>query len=136
MSAVDRQPYKIAWHDYDIFLGCFGDTKIMPADLDFIVERHGKFLVMEFKEIGKDMFIGQDITLKKLSKLPGFTVFLAYHEPRKKCHECESVHDSPNFVSMKIYPNGELFKINNEILISFVKNWYKQADNIYSNAML
>lgn len=126
MSAVDRQPYPVPWHDFDMFMGCFGNTKIMPTDIDFIVERKGNFLVMELKVENKQIFYGQELMLMNLSKIPKFTVVLAYHKPRSKCSLCGAIHDKPEFTSIRIYPSLKVVPITNEGLKNIVSEWYSK----------
>jgi hypothetical protein len=64
MSEKDFIEYKELFHDYFIFKECFGVTKIMPMDIDGIIERNNKFLVIEFKPSDKSISKGQHITLK------------------------------------------------------------------------
>lgn len=127
MSAINRQPYSVAWHDFDMFMGCFGNTKIMPTDIDFIVERKGNFLIMELKTEGKQVFYGQELMLLNLSKLPKTTVVLLYHKPRSKCDKCGAIHDIPIFTSKRIYPEHTTTPTNNEDIKKFVSNWFKSA---------
>lgn len=127
MSYKDRQNYKVPWHDYDLFSSCFGLSKIMPTDLDFIVEVKNKFLCLELKQEHKKIFIGQFILLQKLSKIPNFTVAVLYHKPRIKCNQCGSIHDIPEFTAMSIYPKCKLKSIDNTGVKAFVKHWYEAA---------
>jgi len=122
LSAIDNRNYIKTFHDFDIFKGCFGTTRIMPTDLDFIVERKNKFLCMEFKPDDKILFSGQNILLQRLSNVPNFTFVLVYHTKGR------TLHESLNVTSMKIYPNGDRVDINNDDLKSFVKEWFFKVD--------
>lgn len=64
--------------DWSWTKGCFGDTKITPMDLDGIVERKGKFLVFETKNIGIEIPTGQLITLQQLVRTRLFTVMIIW----------------------------------------------------------
>lgn len=48
------------------------------SDVDLLIERHGKFLVLEAKpfEDGVVMPYGQHLALTALAEVPGFTVYL------------------------------------------------------------
>ncbi len=70
-------------------LGAFEGTKISPTDIDACVERHGNFLIFETKKPDEELSLGQDITLKALSKKPGFTVILIRGE--ESCPQSYSV---------------------------------------------
>lgn len=47
-------------------------------DIDGIIERRGKFLVIESKSPAETIDKGQMITLEALSRLPSFTVIVAW----------------------------------------------------------
>jgi hypothetical protein len=53
------------------------NPKLMPSNVDFILERRGKFLFGEFKKPDEEMSLGQNILLQALSRKPGFKVFIA-----------------------------------------------------------
>jgi len=113
--------YKDQWHDYKQFISCFGTTKIMPTDIDFCVERNGKFLIIEFKTVGKPISVGQDILLKKLSMLPNFSVWCVHHEKTV-------IHHPKEYVDICIYPNKKYIPINTGALLQFIHSWFKKAD--------
>jgi hypothetical protein len=79
---------------------------ILASNIDFIIERHSEFLVIEFKGRNEKLTRGQEILLSNLSKLPEFTVLVAIKD-------------------------GEAFKMptmikianDNEELIQFIRNW-------------
>jgi hypothetical protein len=56
----------------------FGDSRISVTDVDclFVVERKGKFLWMEWKEITEALPMGQRLMIEALSRVPGFTVLV------------------------------------------------------------
>lgn len=53
--------------DFRDLIGVMG--KILPSNVDMIVERNGYFLVGEWKRAGEDLSIGQSILLKQLAKI-------------------------------------------------------------------
>jgi hypothetical protein len=53
------------------------NPKLMPSNVDFILERRGKFLFGEFKKPEEQISGGQRILLEQLSKVSGFKVFVA-----------------------------------------------------------
>ena len=61
--------------DLTVFDRCFPSSMGM-GDIDGIFERNGKFIVMEFKPSINALTQGQDRTLRALSRLPEFTVYL------------------------------------------------------------
>lgn len=71
--------------EWDWMRGCFPRPKIMPADLDAIVEIRGKFLVFETKK-NKDVKIppGQRFTLRALYDTGLFTIVIMYGKSEVK----------------------------------------------------
>lgn len=122
MSTIDGLKYTKTFHDFDIFKGCFGNSRIMPSDLDFIVERKANFLCMEFKPGDKTISMGQHILLQRLSRVPKFTVILVYHIKGR------ALHESVMATSMQIYPDGKRIECNNEDIIKCVSLWFENAD--------
>ena len=63
--------------DWDFLLPIFEGTKITPMDIDAIIERNGNALIVERKRPGKDIPLGQKITLEFLLKtgLGKITIF-------------------------------------------------------------
>lgn len=121
MSIFDSHKYNTVYHDYDFLEGCFGNTKIMPTDVDGIVERRGKFLLIEFKPEKKPISTGQLITLKRLARLPMFTVIVVWHEP------CAH-HDPAIHTNMQILPSGKKEPVTSNDVRGFVSEWYAAAD--------
>ena len=66
--------------DWAILDGCFGETRIRPTDIDGLVERNGRFLLIEAKSPGVEIKTGQMITFKKLIDTGCFTVLLVWGE--------------------------------------------------------
>lgn len=60
--------------------------KEAPMDMDAVLEKHGKFLGMEFKAPGEVIPLGQRITLKTLVR-QGWCIWVVYHEDGSK--SCE-----------------------------------------------
>jgi hypothetical protein len=57
--------------------------EVPGSDLDFIQERNGKFIVVEFKKKGEAPLTsddGQRILLEALARLPNFTVVIYTHD--------------------------------------------------------
>ena len=61
--------------DWDFLLPAWMGTKIQPMDHDAVIERRGHFLVFETKVPGKNIELGQSITLTERWK-QGDTVFI------------------------------------------------------------
>jgi hypothetical protein len=104
--------------DWSWLEGCFGNTKIMPMDIDAIVERKGNFLIFETKHMGVPVPQGQMITLKKLVGLRKITVMIIHG---KKLPERFTV----------LYPNGvKQDYIGLEKAKEVVTNWFNYADKV------
>jgi hypothetical protein len=58
------------------FIGVIPNTKMLPSNVDMIMEHRGCFLIGEWKRDGEYMGLGQEILLKQLAKVPYFTVLV------------------------------------------------------------
>lgn len=121
MSEVSPYKYGEPWHDYSLFTGCFGDTRIMPTDVDGIVERRGKFLVIEYKSGDTAIPRGQTVLLKRLSLLPAFTVIAIWREP------CEP-HATKTPIRIQVFPANDSEPTDTDYVRHFVKEWFSAAD--------
>ena len=74
----------VAWDkgrwDWRPLYGSFSD-RVRPSDLDFIVERGGRFLVFETKGPTADVPHGQRRLLEALARIPNFTVATLWGDP-------------------------------------------------------
>lgn len=61
--------------------------KVAPMDVDFVLERNGRFLVIEFKPIDMRVGMGQLITLKALEAI-GMEVWLVRGDGPSVTVEC------------------------------------------------
>lgn len=78
--------------------GCFEGTIIRPMDFDGVVERRGNFLVFETKDVGKEIPMGQRITLETLVRIGCFTVMIIYGKLSVESFEIW-FHKAPKFTS-------------------------------------
>jgi len=122
MSIFDSHKYKTIFHDFDFLSGCFGNTRVMPTDIDGIIERNSNFLVMEFKPEGKRLSTGQRIMLERMSKIDVFTVLVIWHTP------CE-MHEPKVPTSIQAMPSKELKKVDVQEVRKIVCNWWDMANN-------
>jgi len=67
--------------DWGCLDGCFGSTKIKPTDIDGLVERNGKFLVIETKLPDNDIPTGQMITFNHMISTGVFTIYVVWGHP-------------------------------------------------------
>jgi hypothetical protein len=61
----------IDFSDLDGLLG-----NILPSNIDMVIERHGYFLIGEWKKPNEKISKGQEILLKALARIPKFTVLI------------------------------------------------------------
>ena len=61
--------------DWDFLLPAFKETKIRPMDFDAVIERKGKILIFETKIPGKNIELGQALTLTDQWR-KGATIFV------------------------------------------------------------
>lgn len=48
----------------------------LPSNIDMVIERRGRFLIGEWKRLNEKVSKGQEILLKAMAKIPGFTVLV------------------------------------------------------------
>ena len=104
-------------HDFEIFEGCFGNTRIMPTDIDGCVERKGNFLILEYKPTNKVLTTGQRITLETFACNPLYTVIVIWHKP------CD-LHEHKEVTHIQILPNGKRISITENDLRIFINKWF------------
>lgn len=98
----------------------FGNGIISVGDVDclFVVERHGKFLYMEWKRENEITTQGQEILLKALSEVDKFTVLVVIHDggiPFQYVEVCSS-------------HIGRLKDTNKPDFQKRIDSWYKMAN--------
>ena len=62
--------------DFNAFEGLLWNPKALPSNLDMIVERHGHFLIGEWKQNDENLSRGQEILLKALAQEKNKVVLL------------------------------------------------------------
>ena len=109
--------------DFGDFAGMIeSNPKLLPGDIDMIIERKGKFFVGEWKRQGENLSQGQEILLKTLAKQSQFTVCVIVGNT-----DNETVINSVLCISK----SGEYKKIGASLddLKVFINQWYEWADN-------
>jgi hypothetical protein len=98
------------------------NPKLLPSDIDMIIERKGKFFVGEWKRQGENLSQGQEILLKTLAKQQQFTVCVIIGNT-----DTETVINSVLCISK----SGEYRKIGASLddLKVFINQWYEWANN-------
>lgn len=104
--------------DWSVLDGCFGDTKIAPTDVDGLVEHNGHFLMLEAKNSGVSIPVGQAI-LHKAWLSYQHSLIVIYGEPGKPTRlECYLFGSTQARVSDPA---------TIELLRSMVSYWFKKV---------
>jgi hypothetical protein len=65
--------------DFEAFLGIIpSNPKLLPSDLDMVIERRGYFLCAEWKRPNERFSIGQRLMLEALSRKPDWRVLIVH----------------------------------------------------------
>jgi len=83
MTINNPDAYVAGIWDWGILRGCFGETRIEPTDIDGLVERNGKFLLIEAKAPNVELKRGQQITFQALQKTGVFSILIVWGETNK-----------------------------------------------------
>ena len=105
--------------DWGILRGCFGETKIEPTDIDGLVERKGKFLIIEAKAPSANLQVGQEITFEALRQTGLFTIIVVWGETNKSSR-------------IEVWTREGKFPIRTsglKTLRKIVAKWFLAADN-------
>ena len=105
--------------DFEELSGLLG--KVVPSNLDMVLERKGHFLFGEWKRDGEKISKGQEILLKALSGLPRATVLVVSG-------------DTDNGMRVerfwRILPNGSYADCGKGLIAfkDYITEWYLIAD--------
>lgn len=118
MTIQDPERFVAGLWDWSILDGCFGNTKIMPTDIDGFVERNGYFLLLETKAPKVELKIGQMTAFERLTKTKVVTVIVIW-----------GVANKPEEVQMFSW-NGTSVRLpcHTEKLRYMVSRWFEHAD--------
>ena len=106
--------------------GCF-DHKIMPTDIDGVVERNGLYLVFEEKQLGVDLSSGQKRMLEDLNRNHGMTVFIIWGDTAIPCVEEMSIWRP--YGRVNVYQEGrQKIRADIELLRYKCRQWFEWAD--------
>lgn len=109
--------------DYGDFKGLIKDNpNFVPSNIDGIVERNGKFLVLEWKKPGEKISMGQKILLQALAANPNFIVIIVNGST-----DNETVVTSFFMLTLKGIPYKRGTSL--ECLKTFYREWYKWAND-------
>lgn len=109
--------------DWSWTQGCFGAGKITPMDFDGVVERKGNFIIIETKNMGVPVPLGQMITLESIYKLDVFTVIFIQG---KSTPELAKVWCQPGFKGGK--KMDEYKETDVKRMQGFLSEWYEYVN--------
>lgn len=115
MSIRNMDSYMRNLWDWGMLRGCFGSSKAAVSDIDGIIERRGRFLVIEAKSEGKAVPMGQSIMFSALAKIDQFTVVVVWGKPG-------------HVVKMQEWPAAAV-AADNAGFRKLVSNWYRRANS-------
>jgi len=111
--------------DWDFLLPAFEGTKIQPMDIDAVVERHGRILMIETKSPNKEIPQGQKITLEALLALGKgkIHIMIIYGKTPDTIVEIEEWH----------FRNGKIIKgqrrgCDSDFVLQRVTDWFQWAN--------
>jgi len=105
--------------DFEELVGLLG--KVVPSNLDMVLERKGHFLFAEWKRDNEKVSKGQEILLKALAELPQNTVLIVNG-------------DTDNGMRVdsfwRVLPDGRCIKSGNGLIEfkDYIIEWYLDAD--------
>lgn len=112
---------------WDFLKPAFAGTKIMPMDFDAVVERNGKFLIFETKSKGKQIDLGQKITLTNQWKKDDTTIIFLEGKDPQNITGYSLYHD---YQKNKNVGDFEIIKCNSFDIVFVVRRWFCMASNI------
>ena len=119
MTNINNQQHFIeSFWDWTFLNDCFGETKIRVTDIDGLVERNGKFLLIETKMPSSPIPMGQSIMHKGLLKTGSFTIFIIWGKPN-------ATEEMQVITTAK---DHGIRKANNDTVKKMVKAWFDFAN--------
>ena len=97
------------------------NSKLLPSNLDMVIERFGHFLVGEWKRPSEKISTGQEILLKRLATKDDFVVLLIEGDTDNGMvvHKIEAINE-----------DGSLKHIGDDVetLKKFIRFWYERVE--------
>ena len=118
MTIRDLKKYIERLWDWGFLDDCWGGTRIKVSDIDGIVERKGKFLVLEPKGIGINVPMGQRLMFEAMVRTGYFVVVIIWGETNKPL-QAQVLMPS----GIKMYNNA-----NVELIRNIAKCWFSWAN--------
>ena len=111
--------------DYGAFVGLLpNNPKITPCNIDGIVERKGKFLVLEWKREDEGTSEGLRRTLQALASVHNFQVWLVIGDTDNGLY-IDKFYSIPPFGKPKLLGEGV------DEFIHVYRMWYEYADGLF-----
>lgn len=124
MTIRNKQNYLDSIWDWSILNGCF-KGKIAPTDIDGLVERNGRFLLLETKSPGVPINTGQQRTHDALLATGVFTVMVIWGNAGQ-----------PEKLRVSIQHNGKVavqeMEADTDVLRDVVRRWFLFADRQFA----
>ena len=105
--------------DFEELVGLLG--KVVPSNLDMVLERKGHFLFAEWKRDNEKVSKGQEILLKALSRVPNATVLIVNGD----------TDDGMRVDTFwRVLPNGNCIESGRGLIEfkDYIIDWYLVAD--------
>ena len=97
------------------------NSKLLPSNLDMVIERFGHFLVGEWKRPSEKISMGQEILLKRLATKDDFVILLIEGDTDNGMvvHKIEAINE-----------DGSLKHIGDDVetLKKFIRFWYERVE--------
>lgn len=108
--------------DFEPFKGLIpSNPKLLPCDIDMVIERRGKFLAAEWKREGEVYSIGQRLMLEALSRVNEFTVLLV--------NGCSTENEFYVIDFYELKNGNELISgCSASDLMAYIREWYARVD--------
>lgn len=110
--------------DFEPFVGIIPENpKLLPCDIDMVIERRGHFLVAEWKREGETFSTGQRLMLEALSRVNNFTVLLV------NGYSTENEFHVIDFYELK--NKRELISgLSTKDLMAYIREWYARVNSL------
>ena len=118
-----KNPY--ARHiDFEPFIGIIPENpKLLPCDIDMVIERRGHFLVAEWKREGETFSTGQRLMLEALSRVNEFTVLLV--------NGCSTENEFYVIDFYELKNKRELISgLSTKDLMAYIREWYARVNSL------
>jgi hypothetical protein len=121
MTIENVRAYMDGVWDWGVLDGCFGATKIKPMDVDGLIERKGKFLMLEAKAPGVAVPQGQQILHEAWVKR-GDSVLVVWGQ-KNQPERMQLFSPRHPFPDGMVYENADVRKF-----VEVVAAWFAWAD--------